>query len=182
MHSFPIVQKHSFLAHASDENGMPNLDFEFFYQQGLSCHRWGLPRLYVRQALKSVCKSWLARFKRPIAFWQLRAFAYGLKGLHSGGFRPRRVNDSYKWPLPPDASWDVVLCLYPDGKCDLDFVHPVSRAFWSEKNGFLDLPTYDTLVMGGWWFEAMGFEILRMQPGMAVRLGEGRPAHLKAIL
>ncbi|KSQ21718.1 hypothetical protein APB26_32575 [Pseudomonas aeruginosa] len=183
MTSFTILQGHSFLRHATDEIGMPNLDFEIFYQQGLTCHRWGLPRLYVRQALRSVIKSWRARFRRPVEFWQLRAFAYGLRGLCDGGTRPRRVSSDYQWPLPPDVSWDTVLCLYPDGKCDLDFVHPVSRVFWSEKNGFLELPSYDPLVMGGWWFEAMGFEILRMQPGMIVRVQEeSRPARLKAVL
>lgn len=182
MRSYPILQAHSFHEHACDEIGMPSMAYEVFYQQGLSCHRWGLPRPYVRQALKSVCESWLARFRTPVAYWQIRAFSYGLRGLDSAGYRPRRVPDDYQWPLPPDPSWKVVLCLYPDGMCDLDFAHPVSRVFWSEENGFLPLPTYDKLQLGGWWFEAMGFEIMRMQPDMAVRLEEGRPAHLRAVI
>lgn len=83
MRSYPILQAHSFHEHACDEIGMPSMAYEVFYQQGLSCHRWGLPRPYVRQALKSVCESWLARFRTPVAYWQIRAFSYGLRGLDS---------------------------------------------------------------------------------------------------
>lgn len=174
------VQTHSFHAHAEDEFGMPNLAYEFFYQQGLTCYRWGLPRAYVVQALRALSARYSQRFG-TIAFWQLRAFAYGLLGLADGGQRQRAVPVDYRWPLPPDAAWQTVVCLYPDGLCDLDFIHPISRRFWSEDNGFLKLPSYDPLVLGGWWFEEMGFEIMRMQPSMEVCITETSKPHLTTV-
>lgn len=174
-----MVQAHSFHSHAVDEIGMPNLDYEFFYQQGMSCYRWGLPRPYVRQALRAVCERYAKRYG-PVAIWQLRAFAYGLRGLDDAGQRDRGCPAEYRWPLPPDVAWQTVVCVYPDGLCDLDFVHPVSRRFWSEGNGFLELPTYDRLKLGGWWFEEMGFEVMRMQPAMRVKAETPKP-HLKPV-
>ncbi|TKD35325.1 hypothetical protein FCG41_17955 [Azotobacter chroococcum] len=175
-----MIQSHSFHAHAVDEIGMPNLAYELFYQQGMSCYRWGLPRPYVLQALRAVCERYSQRFG-SVAFWQLRAFAYGLRGLDDSGHRQRACPAKYRWPLPPDAAWQTVVCLYPDGQCDLDFVHPVSRRFWSEDNGFLELPSYDPLQLGGWWFEEMGFEVMRMQPAMSVRVAEAPNPHLKPV-
>lgn len=174
------LQNHSFHAHAEDDIGMPNLSYELFYQQGITCYRWRLPRPYVLQALRAVSARYKQRFG-PISFWQLRAFAYGLRGVDGAGQRPRAVPAEYRWPLPPDAAWQVVVCLYPDGLCDLDFVHPVSRVFWSEENGFLDLPTYDPLTLGAWWFEEMGFEIMRMQPAMQVQIADMPSPHLKLV-
>lgn len=130
------LQAHSFHAHAEDDNGMPNYAYELFYQQGMSCYRWGLPRPYVLQALRAVSASYMQRFG-PVSFWQLRAFAYGLRGLDCAGLRQRAAPVEYRWPLPPDAAWQVVACLYPDGLCDLDFVHPVSRLASKDISSFV---------------------------------------------
>lgn len=175
-----ILQTHSFHAHALDEIGMPNLAYEYFYQQGMSCYYWGLPRPYVLQALRALCVRYSQRFG-AVSFWQLRAFAYGLLGLDSASQRPRRCPNGYQWPLPPDEAWETVVCLYPDGLCDFDFVHPVSRRFWSEDNGFLELPSCDPLQLGGWWFEEMGFVVMRMQPSIRVCADERAEPHLKLV-
>lgn len=175
----PSLQNQRFLEHAVDEIGMPNLDFWLFYQQGLSCYRWSLPKQYVRQALRALSKRYRS-FGVP-AFWQLRAFAYGLRGLDDTGQLPRYCSDDFKWPLPPDESWAPVICIYPDGLCDMDFAHPVRRRFWSEDNGHLILPCYDSLRMGGWWFEEMGFNIMRMEPNLILHSGAMPGPHLKAV-
>lgn len=146
-----IIQQHSFQRHAVDEDGMPNLAFELFYQQGMMCYRWALPRLYVIQALRAIYDRYTKRFG-VVEYWQFRAFAYGLCGLDGSGLRSRCVPADFSWPLPPDPSWMTVICLYPDGKCDLDFAHPISRRFWSEDNGHLELPCYESGKLGGWWF------------------------------
>lgn len=174
------LQEHSFHTHAEDDTGMPNLAYEFFYQQGMACFRWGLPRAYVLQALRAVSARYLKRFG-PISLWQVRAFAYGLRGFDGAGQRQRAISAEYRWPQPPDAAWKVVVCHYPDGLCDLDFVHPVSRRFWSEDNGFLQLPSYDTLTLGAWWFEEMGFEVMHMQPAMQVNITDRPLPHLNLI-
>lgn len=176
-----VIQTHSFHGHAEDEIGMPNLAFELFYQQGMACYRWALPRPYVLQALRAVSARYFHRFG-PISFWHLRAFVYGLYGLDGSGQRQCAIPADYHWPLPPDAAWLTVVCLYPDGRCDLDFVHPVSRRFWSEDNGFLELPSYDPLKLGGWWFEELGFEVMQMQPAMKVTVTEDpKKPHLKPV-
>ena len=36
-----MIQHHSFHRYAIDEIGMPNMDYEIFYQQGISCYCWG---------------------------------------------------------------------------------------------------------------------------------------------
>ena len=49
------------------------------------------------------------------------------------------VSPDYKWPAMPPG-WQVEFVIYPDGEINMDFLHPVSCAFWSEDNEFLDLP------------------------------------------
>ncbi len=166
----------SFLTKAEDDAGYPNLSFERFYQQGLMCHRWRLSRLLVRQAFRHLC----AGYKGPVALWQIKAFVYGSQGNCADGLQTPLAPEDYQWPSPPDRSWEMVVCVYPDGLCDLDFVHPVARVFWSEGNGFLKLPTYDTTLMGRWWFEEAGFDILFMQDEMQVMIGSSEK-HLKLI-
>lgn len=72
------------------------------------------------------------------------------------------------WPTPPDASWRLVVCFYPDGELDLDFVHHVSRRFWSEDNGFLPLPEDRVCHFNRSWYEKMGFDIMVMMPAAQV--------------
>lgn len=168
------------LDRAEDANGYPNMAFEAFYQQGLSCFVWGLPRPLVRRAFKRVCSEHQAR-REAIAMWQVRAFLYGLSGRSEGASCVRRAPDGYRWPSPPDASWELVVCVYPDGCCDLDLLHPVSRRFWSEDNGLFHLPTTDRSLMNRHWFEKMGFELIAMQPVMQVQTTEPAIPHLQLV-
>lgn len=169
-----IIAKHSFLGRAQDDEGYPSMEFEFFYQQGLSCFTWNLPKKLRRQAFKHLCNSLLKKGAK-IAMWQVRAFIYGCHGLCGDGQRERRVSADFQWPLPPDNAWKMIICVYPDGKCDLDFVHPVSREFWSERNGFLSLPCYDPNRMGAMWFEEMGFEVMVMRKAMSLSIAKPGP-------
>lgn len=174
------MKQPAFLDRAEDQAGYPDMDFEEFYQQGISCFTWGLPKSYARQAFLHLCKRWEGRGKQ-VEMWHVRAFVYGCKGLCESGKRERRAALGYVWPTPPDRSWETIVCLYPNGACELDFVHPVSRMFWSEDNGFLILPTDDYTVLGGWWFEEMGFEIMVMQPLMQAQVADSKTPHLKLV-
>lgn len=158
-------------------NGFPALDFERFYQQGLSCFAWRLPKRLVRVAFKRVCEQWKSAGKR-IETWQIRAFVDGFHGnCHIGrGMRMRHAEASYQWPLPPDPSWSLIVCVYPDGQCELDMVHEASRRFWSEDNGFIQLPSDSPHLMNRRWFEQMGFDVMVMYAEMTVI--EGRPKQL----
>lgn len=169
-----------FTDRAVDSQGYPVLAFEAFYQQGKACHLWGLPPLYIRQSLRAAVTAYTGRFG-PIAYWQLRAFVYGLRGDYQGATQARRVPPDYRWPIPPDDAWIPVICVYPDGECDLDFTHPVSRKFWSEDNGFPALPPEDGKRLNAQWFEEMGFTILRMQPAMQVTVANANGQHLKQV-
>ena len=142
-------------------DGYPRWDFEMFYQQGLRCFEWNVPRPLIKQAFRAVCERWAAK-GHFVAMWQIRAFVHGCTG--DFGKRQRRVAETYSWPNPPDASWLLVVCVYPDGICDLDLVHQVSRRFYSEDNGFISPPTEMLSVINSNWYEEMGFEIMRMQP------------------
>ena len=42
----------------------------------------------------------------------------------------------------------------------LDWVHPVSRRFWSEENEPLQLPTHAGELHGEEWFRRMGFDVM----------------------
>lgn len=150
----------------------PNYAFEHFYQQGLRCHRWGLPKPYIKQALKHCIKTY--RHAKEPRLWQLKAFVLGCRGR--AGIDTKRVAEGYLWPIKPDAGWVTLVCLYPDGKCDLDFAHPVSRRFWSDDNPAPQLP------VGIHWtdLEELGFEIMAMTPTMGICFGT-KPRHLKAV-
>jgi len=172
-----------YLDRATDEAGYPAMDFETFYQHGVSCFVWGFPRSLVRRAFQRVCGDWKAEGK-PVALWQMRAFAYGLSGHYAGGMHKRLARDGYQWPTPPDASWELVACIYPNGEFDLDLLHSVSCRFWSEDNGFFDPPTESPLLpllMNQQWFEKMGFDVLRMQPLMRMKVAGTAPPHLTLV-
>ncbi|AGZ38219.1 TPA: hypothetical protein ACNV18_001764 [Pseudomonas putida] len=170
----------NYLERAADDAGYPNLDFEDMYQKGLACFQWGLPRPLVRQAFKYACAGWTER-DRPILMWHVRAFVYGLSGRCDGGIRKRLAPEDYQWPVPPDPSWELVVCTYPDGTCELDLVHPVSGRFWSEDNGFFELPTEKRTLMNPMWFKSMGFDVMHMQPALQVRIGDPKRPHLKLV-
>ncbi|GAB0079373.1 hypothetical protein TOC8171_47790 [Pseudomonas syringae] len=169
-----------FLDRAEDPDGYPVWGFEVFYQQGISCFVWGLTKPLIRQAFKRVCADWRAK-GQTVAMWQVRAFVYGLTGRCGDGVRSRMVSSEFQWPTPPDASWRLLVCVYPDGKCDLDLVHPVSRRFWSEDNGFFSLPSEDPCTINRDWFEQLGFEVMIMQPGMHVQIADRKAPRLKLV-
>lgn len=104
-----------------------------------------------------------------------------MDGLHGNchigrGMGMRHAEASYQWPFPPDPSWSLIVCVYPDGQCELDMVHEASRRFWSEDNGFIQLPSDSPYLMNRRWFEQMGFDVVVMYAEMTVI--EGRPKRL----
>jgi len=167
------------LSFAEDDAGYPRMDFEAWYQMGLQCFVWGLPRPLVRQAFRRLCRKFRSLAK-PISMWQVRTFVWACNGADA--VEQRKVPESYRWPSPPDTAWEVVVCVYPDGGCELDMVHPVSRCFWSEDNGFFDLPSDDRSLINRRWFEKMGFDIMTMTPDMLVRGSEQIRPHLRAVI
>jgi hypothetical protein len=167
------------LSRVEDPNGYPDWAFECFYQQGLSCFEWGLTKPLVRQAFNRSCDNWKANTGEGVAMWQIRAFIYGLSGHFAHGVRKRIVSEDYQWPTPPDQSWELLVCVYPNGKCELDFVHSVGRRFWSQDNGFLDVPSSDPYKMNWPWFDQMGFELLFMNPWKQVQIVEHAPTYLR---
>ena len=168
------------LAMAEDDAGYPNMAFEHFYQYGMECFYWRLPKPLVRVAFKRACQTWKA--ESDIAMWQIRAFIYGLNGHQATGepvaqpFAP----ETYRWPLPPDPSWTLVACVYSDGIVELDIVHETSRRFWSEDNGFLDLPPDDGRRLSRRWFERVGIDVILMKPAMTVDLAVPK-RHLRPV-
>lgn len=159
-----------------EPDGYPSLAFETWYQQGMRCYQARLPRHLRKQAFRAVADLW-TKVGGTIRRWHLQAFAYGAQGRDAQGRRCRRVPEGYCWPEAPGASWGLVVCSYPDGETDLDFVHPVSGRFWSEDNGFLPAPEPRTDYFNRLWYEQMGFDLLNCSPNM--RLGmSARAPHL----
>lgn len=175
----PALRQRAFLWHTEDADGYPNLAFEHFYQQGMSCYQWRLPARLKRQAFRKACAAWQAS-GQVVAMWQIRAFVYGAAGQDCHGRRERRASVGFQWPAPPDPSWELVVCVYPDGFCDLDLVHSVSRAFWSEHHGFFPSPSEDAALLNAAWYDRMGFQTLRMQPLLRVTATPRRP-HLRLV-
>lgn len=174
----PGACQHSLLRRA-EADGYPALDFEIWYQQGMRSYQVALPKRLRTQAMRALAARWIAA-GNEIATWHLRAFVFGAMGQDTQGQRGRVVPDNYVWPTPPDASWHLVVCCYPDGELDLDFVHPVSRRFWSEDNGFLALPEERVSRFSRLWYEQMGFEVMAMMPVAQVVMGTP-PRHLRAV-
>lgn len=123
-----------YLDRAESVDGFPLMEFEDWYQHGMGCFYAGLPKSLRKQAMNALARQWVARGKQ-VSFWMLRVFAYGATGRDSTGQRTPRVSKEFRWPTPPDSAWELVVCCYPDGQCDLDMVHPVSRRFWHKVKG-----------------------------------------------
>ena len=117
-------------AHAENDLGYPVMAFEEWYQHGLECHRWNLPRPLVKQAFRKLVQR--HKWSDDVRMWQIRAFIYGCRGGYDEGNVCRAP--CYIWPLPSDPSWDLVVIVYRDGHPVLDWLHPVSCRFWSEDN------------------------------------------------
>src|SRR3546814_12569785 len=77
--------------HRAEANGYPNLNFEFWYQIGLSCHEARLPRHHQLQTLRHGIKGWREQKNCEPEFWMLRAFAYGAAGRDSQGIRRHQI-------------------------------------------------------------------------------------------
>lgn len=99
----------------------------------------------------------IKRVEGNLETWMMRAFAYGASGRVA-----KKAGIDYQWPKPPDCAWQLVVCCYSEGECDLDFLHPVSRKFWSEDNGFFESPPGKRFSRQ--WYEKMGFSIVEMSP------------------
>lgn len=164
-----------YLQRACDRMGFPRLDFEFWYQRGMSCHEACLPKAYRRRAFRQAIADWTGE----IRYWMLRAFVYGASGRDAQGTRPTILPPIFQWPQPSEPCWQVVVCHYPDGTCELDMVHPVSRRFWSETNGFFEIAEPRS-VFDRSWYEMMGFDIIIMNPGMLADVGPLKP-HLSVV-
>lgn len=162
------ISRGAFLSMVEDEAGYPNMAFEHFYQYGLDCFSWRLPKSMIRRAFQRACLTW--KSEQGIAMWQIRTFIYALQGQRTAGamIATPFVPDTYSWPLPPDPSWTLVACVYPGGFIDLDIVREASRRFWSEDNGFPEFPPDEGRRLSRRWFDRMGVDIIVMQPEMAI--------------
>ncbi len=152
--------------------------FDVWYQQGLSGFVARLPRTLLKQAFFHLAKQW-TEAGRPVRKWQVRAFIHGSRGIGRASDTKHCVGEGYVWPTPPDPSWSLVACHYPDGEIELDFVHPVSRRFWSEDNDFLSSPVGQARLDAD-WYRRMGFDVLQMMPTAMVIPGR-RGRHLRVI-
>lgn len=173
----PGQNTHSLHSKSTDAIGYPNMNFEDWYQVGLACYAANLPKSLRKQALHRAIEGWKQK-GRSVQMWHLRAFVYGSMGLCDGPeYRETYVDRNYQWPTPPDPSWTLMVCVYPDRSIDLDLAHLVSRRFWSEDNGFFELPnhSYDCC-----WYEEMGFDVLKMSPTMQVVVGKA-VSHLSLV-
>jgi hypothetical protein len=174
-----LICEQTLLKHA-EVDGYPSYDFEVFYQQGLQCYRWSLPKIWRKQAFQHLSNSEKLKGRR-VSLWQIRAFVYGALGFDHQGLRPQILFSEDQWVLPPDASWDTMICIYPGGFWEMDFAHRVSRRFWSEDNGFLDLPKPALEMLSPSWFQEMGFMVMQMSPSMEVRLGPRKRPQFRLI-
>ena len=156
------------------------MDFEDFFQQGLECHRWNLPRVVVREAFRTTVRACTSRGRR-VATWQIRAFIYGLRG----GREPSQVRRAvrYQWPTPTDPSWQLIAFVYRDGTVELDWLHPVSRRFWTDDNDQFELPPHRPGELSGHWFRTMGFDVLdEWSPTASATVGPPpREPHLRIV-
>ncbi|MEM0550375.1 MULTISPECIES: hypothetical protein [Aeromonas] len=82
------------------------------------------------------------------------------------------LSQDYKWPSMP-IGWQLEFIAYPDGDVEMDFLHPVSCAFWSEENGNLTLPikpdgtniTVHTLISAGVpYMTTFGYAVVSDKP------------------
>ena len=170
----------AFLLKAEIESGYPSREFEDWYQQGMSCYLANMPDWLRKQAFSYLLKKW-ERKGHVVEMWHIRAFVYGATGFDSDGKRIKYVSESFTWPNAPDAGWQFMVLCYPDGLCDLDYAHPVSRKFWSEDNDFLSMPPDPKKLFERYWFEKMGFEVMVMNPDMQVTESAVKSMHLQLV-
>lgn len=169
---------------ADSEKNLPvDMIDEDFYQQGMQCFRARLPRRLVRQALKAIATKTEGR-GIPTTTRRLRCFAQGLAGLDAQGRRSLLVEEGFQWPEPPDASWKFVVLAFRDRGMEFDFVHPVSRRFYSEDccdSDQLPAPPQPDVLRAS-WYGRMGFEVIHMTLETCGTSGaRGKGYHLKLV-
>lgn len=162
--SEPAVWTNALLARAADDDGCPVMAFEEWYQCGLECYTWNLPRSLVKRAFRRIALR--QKWSKHVQMWNVRAFIYGWRG----GYDDRNVcrAPDYVWPVPDDPSWQLVVFVYRDGQPVLDWLHPVSRRFWSEENDSFALPILEAGELYRGWFVEMGFDVLDEMPSSAL--------------
>lgn len=110
------------------------------------------------QAFQHQAEVWRAA-GRPVMLAQLRAFIEGWRGRRPAGqarVQQRWNLHGYEWPAEIPG-WSLVVCTYPDGPPEFDYVDLSESSFWTAENGFLDdLPLEATDD----WLRQMGFEVL----------------------
>jgi len=154
-------------AHAAGDDDLPVMAFEEWYQRGLECFRWNFPRPLVLRAFGNLVLQ--QKWSKDVQMWQVRAFIYGWRGGYSG--RDVCRAPGYAWPVPSDPSWDLVVFVYRDGYPVLDWLHPVSRRFWSEENEPFVLPSSEPGELYRGWFIEMGFDVLDEMPCARLEFG-----------
>lgn len=170
----------AFLSRTEDQSGFPSMEFEDWYQQGMSCYLSNLPTWLRKQAFSYLVKKWQSK-GLDVEMWHIRAFVHGATGFDNEGHRIKHVSESFTWPTKPDAGWQFIILCYPDGLCDFDYAHPVSRKFWSEDNDFLSMPHDPRKIFDRDWFEKMGFEVMMMHPAMLVTESAVIKKHLQIV-
>lgn len=166
------MKRQFLLARAECSRGFPSSDFERWYQQGMDCHMAHLPRWLRKQAFRSLVSEWRA-LGRTVATWQIKAFVHGASGMGHAGVRLPHLTNSFVWPSAPPPGWCMVVCAYLDGICEIDYVHPVSRRFWSDESEFLLTPSNPVGFFTRAWFRKMGFDVMDMSGEM--RVAESTP-------
>lgn len=155
-----------------DSEGMPNFDYGLWHSYGSSCRLARLNKHLRKLALQTLIKRHYPD-GQGIEHWMLRAFADGASRPRKNGPAPW-TPEGFVWPTPPDAAWEVVACVYPDG-VEIDMVHPVSRRFWSEDNDHFQLPE-KRFTRG--FCERMGIPVILMSPDFVPAIAPKKKKHL----
>lgn len=168
------------LSKAEIEPGYPSTEFEDWYQQGMSFYLANLPDWLKNQAFFHLVEKWQKK-DHEIEMWYIRAVVFGTRGFDYQGQRIKYVSESFTWPNAPDAGWRFMVLCYPDGLCDFDYGHSVTRKFWSEDNDFLPMPPDPMGIFNSNWFEKMGFSVMSMNPTMQVTDCIAKNIHLQLV-
>lgn len=174
-----------YLQRANVDSEYPNMEFEDWFQLGRKCFLARLTKPLRKQAFHEQLRRRQAE-GRTVHWWQARAFIYAAagRGCAGDGAEPR-LSSNFQWPTPPDPSWQLVVCCYPDGTCELDLVHQVSRRFWSEQHDFFEIPVDcvdpKSIFFTRQWYRDMGFDVIDFDPELLAEVGNYQP-HLRLVV
>lgn len=161
------------------------MEFEDWFQLGWKCFLARLTKPLRKQAFHAQLRRRQAE-GRTVHWWQARAFIYAAagRGCTGEGAEPR-LSSNFQWPTSPDPSWQLVVCCYPDGTCELDLVHQVSRRFWSEQHDFFEIPVDcvdpQSTFFTRQWYRDMGFDVIDFDLELLAEVGNHRP-HLRLVV